>query len=209
MPAGRASPAAAVFFGLRNKNTPPDDLEMTRVFSPLVANQESTRPLSPGIRTETWSITINGDEVRELPNCDIANGAGLPWKLATWGSTLDASLLAKMWRTWPPLSHLEAHWSPKNQSITARNASLLFFISEGPQLRPAGGEDYEPVPALVGAEVADVKLLKRSRRIFSFNGVKLPKNGHGFLRVRGGRKGLAICRPPHVSRQCCTHLRSL
>jgi hypothetical protein len=41
-----------------------------------------------GIRTETWSITVNGDEVRELPFCDIASGNGLPWKLATWGSGL-------------------------------------------------------------------------------------------------------------------------
>src|SRR5262249_40490944 len=93
-------PAAALFYGPRKKKVPPDDLEMTTVFSPLVANQESTRPLTAGIRTEAWSITLNGDEVREIPLCDIASGSGLPWKLAIWGSVLDASLLGRMRRMW-------------------------------------------------------------------------------------------------------------
>jgi hypothetical protein len=80
--AGRSRvPAAAIFFGRRKKNAQPDDLEMTTVFSPLVANQEITRPPTTGTRTETWGITVNGDEVRELPLYEIGSGSGLPWKL--------------------------------------------------------------------------------------------------------------------------------
>ena len=84
--AGRSRvPAAAILFGLRKMKVQPDDLEMTTVFSPLVANQESTRPLSAGVRNETWSITVNGDEVREIPFCELASGHGLPWKLSDMG----------------------------------------------------------------------------------------------------------------------------
>jgi hypothetical protein len=44
--AGRSRvPAAALFYSPRKQKVPPDELEMTTVFSPLVANQESTRPL--------------------------------------------------------------------------------------------------------------------------------------------------------------------
>jgi hypothetical protein len=197
--AGRSRvPAAAIFFGLRKKNEQPDDLEMTTVFSPLVANQEPTRPLSSGTRTETWSITVNGDEVRELPLAEIALGSGLPWKLATWGSGLDASLLARMRRSWPTLDDLDAPWSPKNQSIAPKNSSQVFVVSEGQQLRGMGGDGYEAVSNLVGAKVADVKLLKGWRRVFSFKSFELPDNKDAFLRIRGGRKGLMVCRPPHL-----------
>ena len=197
--AGRAiAPAAAFFFRPRRPDENADDLEMTTVFSPMLANQETTRPRLSGVRNETWSITVNGDEVRELPLCEIASGSGLPWKLASWGSGLDASLLARLRRTWPVLDDFDAHWSPKNQSVTTKKPSQVFFMSEGPQLGQTQGEAYEAAPLLVGAEVADVNLLKGWRRIFSFNSVALPKNEHGFLRIRGGRKGLVICQPPHV-----------
>ena len=45
-------PAAAFCFGLRGKNELPDDLERTTVFSPLIANQEATRPVKAGVRNE-------------------------------------------------------------------------------------------------------------------------------------------------------------
>jgi hypothetical protein len=197
--AGRSRvPAAAILFGLRRENAQPDDLEMTTVFSPLVANQESSRPLTSGVRTETWSITVNGDEVREIPLCEIASGSGLPWKLTIWGSGLDASLLARMRRTWPTLDDLDAPWSPTNQSIAAKNASQVFVVSEGQQLRSIGGNGYEAVSNLIGAKVADVKVLKGWRRVFSFTSFQLPTNEGGFLRIRGGRKGLTVCRAPHV-----------
>jgi hypothetical protein len=61
-----------------------------------------------------------------------------------------------------------------------------------------GGDGYEAISSLVGVKVADVKLLKGWRRVFSFESFELPDNKDGFLRIRGGRKGLMVCRPPHV-----------
>src|SRR5207249_471914 len=113
--AGRAiAPAAAFFFRPRTLDETPDDFEMTVVYSPLLANQETTRPNFSRVRKETWSITVNGDEVRELPYCDIASGSALPWKLAIWGSLLDASLLARMQRKWDSLADMEAPWHRKS-----------------------------------------------------------------------------------------------
>src|ERR1035437_8322937 len=191
--AGRSRvPASAIFFGLRKKNEQPDDLEMTTVFSPLVANQEPTRPLSSGARKETWSITVNGDEVREIPLCDIASGRGLPWKLATWGSTLDASLLARMRRKWPSLEECEARWKPKLVKFVTdpKVPTQKFGVTQGLELRIKNGGDTEEaterdndlgegkakkkakldeVAEVRGKHKLDVKLLERVRRLFRFS----------------------------------------
>src|SRR5438477_490948 len=75
--------------------------------------------------------------MREIPCCEIAAGSGLPWKLATWGSVLDASLLARMGRKWPTLEECEARWNRKAEKFAAnpKVAEQHFGISEGLQLR--------------------------------------------------------------------------
>lgn len=197
--AGRSRvPAAALFYGLRKKKAPPDELEMTKVFSPLVANQESTRPLLPGIRTETWSITVNGDEVRELPFCDIASGSGLPWKLAGWGSGLDASLLGRLGRKWPRLKDFEARWKQSERTFSRNGELGVFGLAQGPDLGDAEKAGYEFVEELTGKRTLDVDMLKRLRHLFAFAGINFPSNVKHYLRQRGGWKGLPVCRPPHI-----------
>jgi hypothetical protein len=196
--AGRSRvPAAAILFGLRKNKEQPDDLEMTTVFSPLVANQEPTRPLSSGVRKETWSITVNGDEVREIPFCNIASGRGLPWKLATWGSVLDASLLARMGRKWPSLEECEARWKPKLVKFVAdpKVPTQKFGVTQGLELRVKNGgvteeankRDDDPgegkakkkakldeVAEVRGQRKLDMKSLDRVRRLFRFSEEHLP-----------------------------------
>jgi hypothetical protein len=220
--AGRSRvPAAAILFGLRKKNAKPDDLEMTTVFSPLVANQESTRPLSSGVRNETWSITVNGDEVREMSLCEIASGRGLPWKLATWGSALDASLLARMRRKWPSLEECEAKWKPKLARFVADSKvpTQNFGVTQGLELRVKNSKDageeadgaqkkpkLDEVSEVRGKHKLDVKLLDRVRRLFRFSNDELvavlggEDNGPDEAWCREGRGPLplAVCRPPHV-----------
>jgi hypothetical protein len=220
--AGRSRvPAAAILFGLRKKNAQPDDLEMTTVFSPLVANQESTRPLSSGVRMETWSITVNGDEVREIPLCEISKGHGLPWKLATWGSVLDASLLARMTRKWPSLEECEAKWKSKPARFVKDPKVPIqqLGVSEGLQLRikNGGGTEREvgeahkkvmldEVPDVRGQRKLDMKSLDRVRRVFRFSDkhlvAVLSGKGNdpdeGWCREGRGNLPLAVCRPPHV-----------
>ena len=194
-------PAAALFFGVRKRGSEPDDLEMTTVFSPLVANQESTRPLSAGNRKETWSITTNGDEVRELPYCDIASGSGLPWKLATWGSGLDAALLGRMRRKFSRLEAMEAPWHSRKKEFIVSDESQVFKVSEGLQLRGKDAKDeIQRVSAVAEKPVVDVVSLARFRRVFSFpreSTPKLPKGKEYALKGRTERP-LIISQPPHV-----------
>src|SRR5262249_47736652 len=90
-------PAAAFFYQLRNAALREmSENECVRVYSPLVANQEATRPAITGTRGELWSIVINASEIRDLPLAQIASGDGFPWKLATWGSELDVRLLRRL-----------------------------------------------------------------------------------------------------------------
>lgn len=194
-------PAAALFFRPLRGNAIADDLEVTTVFSPLVANQESTRPASHGIRTETWSITVNGDEVRELPLCDIESGSGLPWKLAIWGSGLDASLLARLGRKWPRLEDIEARWHSGKKRFVVSASSQIFKVSEGLQIRGKDTSDeIERVLAIAGKPTVDVVKLARYRRIFAFPSSsvpKLPKDKEYVLKGRAKRP-LTVCEAPHV-----------
>src|ERR1035441_862410 len=213
--AGRSRvPAAAILFGLRKKNERPDDLEMTTVFSPLVANQESTRPHSSGIRTETWSITINGDEMRELPLCDIASGSGLPWKLATWGSGLDKGLLAKLWRKFDSLGDCEADWKRAEKAFVFDTASgKVFGISQGLELRPSDGslirrrnkeavvEELESVLEVKGKSSLSMSALECVRRVFAFSQdmTNNVPDDEVWARKRSGKDlPLAVCYGPHV-----------
>ena len=197
--AGRAiAPAIALFFTPRRKHEVPDDLEMTTVFSPLLANQETTRPLVAGRRNETWSISVNGDEIREIPYCEIASGGGLSWKLATWGSNLDAALLSRMRRKWGRLEDIEAIWKQKDRTFIQNGVGGILAVAQGPDLGNSGNKGYKFVEELTEKRTVDVDMLKRLRNVHSFNGFDFPTNSKHYLRERGGWKGLPVCRPPHV-----------
>jgi hypothetical protein len=201
--AGRSRvPAAALFYSPRPEGETPDTDETITTFSPLVANQEATRPPEPGTRNESWNLIINGNEIRELPTVEVLGGSGLPWKIATWGSRADTQLLARLARKWPSLEKLEAPWDRKNRKFKDDAPHYLFGISEGLQLRPGGGgEATERVDEVREQELLDVDALKKLRHIFAFPKAALTPLGKGphFARVRGGvHLPLAVCRPPHV-----------
>ena len=77
---------------------------------------------------------MNGDEVRELPYCDISGGSGLPWKLATWGSVMDASLLARVQRKWERLEDCEARWKQTERAFVRNGEFGVFGVAQGPDL---------------------------------------------------------------------------
>jgi len=194
-------PAAAFCFGLRDKKAVPDDLEMTRVFSPLVANQEATRPVTTSVRNETWSLVVNGDEIRELPYCEIASGSGLPWKLATWGSALDKSLLDRLRYKFDLLGECEAKWHSGKKKFIGTESKHVFKISEGLQIRSKDTSDeVQRVPAVTGKNMVNVLALARYRRIFSFPSFALsalPKGREYALKGRTERPQI-VCQPPHI-----------
>ena len=184
-------PAAAFFYQFRNED--PREIsenECVRVYSPLVANQEATRPAGPGKRGESWSIVINASEIRDLPLAQVASGDGLPWKLATWGSELDVRLLRRLANRFPTVKQLEEEGR--------------LVVSEGLQLRAKSGEEnqeaLELVEEVVGKKQLDVDALKRLRHVFAF-----PQEAIVDVEpeLKYGRKGrvalpLSVCRPPHV-----------
>jgi len=184
--AGRSRvPAAAIFYTPRAEEAgEPSFDEYIAVCSPLVANQEPTRPVQAGTRTESWSLVVNGAEVRGIPARSVLKGNGLPWKLATWGSHLDARLLERV----------------SQRFLTLRDAMRLDLLvyAEGSQLRAAAGGEVERCEEVAGKQTINVKALEGLRHLFAFPIQALLSNKKNYLRLRGGKLGLDVCRPPHV-----------
>ncbi|NQU26018.1 MAG: N-6 DNA methylase [Candidatus Nealsonbacteria bacterium] len=191
-------PGAAFFYERRDGGTAPDEDEFIRTYSPLVANQEPTRPARSGERNESWSLVINASEVRDIPTAAITNGNGLPWKLATWGSSLDLRLLSKLKRLFHPLGDLD-------QTSRDPDRKGKIITSEGLQLRKERKSDEEEeevelVEEVVGKNRLDVTRLKRLRHVFSFPSDAIVPVELELKYVRKGRSELplSVCRPPHV-----------
>jgi hypothetical protein len=185
-------PAAAFFYEKRSDGLQElDEDEAVRVYSPLVANQEPTRPTITGKRNESWSIVVNASEIRDIPTIRVADGNGLPWKLATWGSTLDERLLNKLTNRFDSIGDLE------------RQGRII--ASQGLELRPAPRnedevKEVELVEEVVGKNILDVAPMKGLRHVFSFPPAAVVPLEAEFTHVRKGRAGLplSVCRPPHV-----------
>ncbi len=105
-----------------------------------------------------------------------------------WGSHLDLRLLQKVTARFKNIEELE-------------EAGLL-VISRGPELFSSStGDstyDVEHCDEVSGKKVLDVNPLARLRRIFAFPAEVVKDNVKEFLRARGGRRGLLVCRPPHI-----------
>lgn len=183
-------PAAALFFqprGRTNNEGAISSVETIAAYSPLVANQEATKPTSEKTRNESWSLVVNASEVRNLPRKEVLEGDGLPWKLAAWGSQLDVRLLSKLKSNFKAFDELE------------RDGMLV--LSQGPELRKrhvtSGPEKTKYCEEVVGKKKLDMNLLKKCWRIFCFPNGAFKDNRNHFLR-RGAAEGLEVCRPPHV-----------
>jgi hypothetical protein len=200
--AGRSRvPAAAFLFRQRRGEVSVEVLqhEYVRTYSPLVANQESTRPVVEHSRNGTWSLVINASEVHDISLARIISGAGRPWKIAIWGSHLDESLLDRLQRQFPSLGEVE------------RQKRLV--ASEGLQLRPIpdtktiAPEKLDHVPEVVGKNRLKPKALERLRQIFVFPADAIEKIGPTLSYARRGRVELplSVCRPPHVIVSAARH----
>jgi hypothetical protein len=193
--AGRSRvPAAAFFFCKRQAavSTESLDREYIRTYSPLVANQEPTRPVVERRRNETWSLVLNASEVRDIPLARVVNGAGRPWKLAAWGSHLDEKLLDRLRCRFLSIRDLE-----KDKRL---------IVSQGLELRPLpnpldkNAEAVDYVPEVVGKSKLNPSALKKLRNIFAFpaNALEIVGPEFSYVRKRGGILPLSVCRPPHV-----------
>ena len=187
--AGRSRvPAAAFFFGRRQGLSADVGNEYVTSFSPLVANQEVTRPVSSGERIATWSLLITANEMRDIPLAQLASGDGLPWKVAAWGAASDRRLLSRLSREFPTIDQLED--------------SKVLIVSEGLQLRfnPNGDDDLDAIPEVENKPLLVVSKLKRLRHVFSFPDAAISKvpSGKTFCREGRSKLPLSVCRPPHI-----------
>jgi len=187
--AGRfTAPAAAFFYRPRlNQKERVEEDESIRTYSPLVANQEATRPVAKEKRNESWSIVINASEIRDIPLLSVADGQALPWKLAFWGSHLDAKLLLSLRRRFKTIGEMEK----KN----------LITIAQGLELRPADAtEGVEPISLPASTRTTDVSKLEGMRAFFALPDwvmVPVPAD-HTHCRKGRAEGPLSVCHPPHV-----------
>ncbi len=191
--AGRSRvPAAALFYSVVDENAPDSLLpEEVSVYSPLVANQEATRPLRPRARRESWSLVVNASEVRHIPYRDVFTGNMLPWKTASWGSSWDNRLLRKLAESrFPAL----ADWADENAIV----------ISQGLELREESGErgaeQVEHHPELVGRWRLNMAALRKRRHLFAvptWARETIPK-AQAYVRKGRFEVPYRVCEPPHV-----------
>lgn len=178
-------PSASFFFTKPELESNHEFSSVVKVFSPLVANQEVTRPTDSGERVESWCIVVNEAEICDIDYNDILDGSGLPWKIASWGSHNDIRLLRRL-----PRVH-----STLEEVISRQEAIVL----QGPDLRShlveVGREKTEYQSELVDKLELNMSELARARHIFRFaKNMFQPCNLHYTRRTYG----LDVCRGPHV-----------
>ena len=182
------APAAAFFYRPRSQqDEAPGETGSIRTYFPLVANQEATRSTVDGRRNESWSIVINASEIRDISLESVSNGLGLPWKIAFWGSCLDAKLLRSLQRRFASIGEMERRG--------------LLFISQGLELRcEDASEHLEPVSLPVNAKTIDMRVLKGMRNFFSMPCQAVVSLSKELTHARKGRVNipLRVCQPPHV-----------
>jgi hypothetical protein len=186
-------PAAAFFYGPKPAGLEPPEDSRIAVYSPLVANQEATRPLGQGRRNDTWNLVLNANELRSIRTAEAASGSALPWKLAAWGSEFDQKLLRRLGRQFSSFKDLEK--------------GKVLVSAQGPELPGSpvrNGEvpsGYKAVPEIVGKKTIDMHRLRETGRLFVFPPDALVDVDPNFA-FASERHGitlpLSVCRPPHV-----------
>jgi len=181
--AGRAEvPAAAFFYRLRRSEEASEDAERILTFAPLVMNQESNRPDAFNRKKDTWSVVVNGSEIREVDARDAVQGEGLTWKLAMWGSHRDRRLLQAVRSHFDSLATVAGHRG--------------LAIHSGFEPRPTGTLIRE----LIGKKWIKKNSLRGFDRLFMFPESVFEPFPKRLAHARPGRDDLPIVvsRPPHV-----------
>ena len=182
------APAAAFFYRSRLPQAQTiDEDESIRTYSPLLANQEAIRPSADAGRDEAWSLVVNASEIRDIPTESVVDGQGLPWKIASWGSELDAKLIRTLRRQFRTIGDMQERG--------------LVTISQGLELRREDvAEDVERVLLPASAKTVDFSMLEGMRDFFA-----LPDQAMAGVpqELTHGRKGrvelpLLVCQPPHL-----------
>ena len=187
--AGRSRvPCAAFFYRVRpqvESDIASDERIIT--YAPFVLNQESNRPPHFNRKLDTWSVTVNSSELREIPIIEAVDGDALTWKLAMWGSYRDRRLL----------DSVKERFTDFEEVAKRRKLQAL----QGFELRDVHSTKAKTfVDELIDKYELLAERLRPFGRLFAFPSVALREipGNRAYLRNRGGMKPLIVCRPPHV-----------
>jgi hypothetical protein len=184
--AGRSEVPAAAFFYQKRPAAPNaiDEAERILTFAPLVAHQQPNRPTRFQRKVDTWTITVNGSELREVGIAEAIRGDALTWKLAIWGSYRDRRLLESV----------KARFREETVAIIAQRSGLQ--IHEGFQPRKRG----KHVPELVGKKRMKETAIRGLGDVFAFPDFAFEEFPAEWAYARRGRDKLpvTVSRPPHI-----------
>ncbi|HBO44276.1 MAG TPA: hypothetical protein DD670_10150, partial [Planctomycetaceae bacterium] len=183
--AGRSEVPAAAFFYRKRPDGPDviDETERILTFSPLVTDQKANRPSAFNQTVDTWTITINGNELREIGVVEAIRGDALTWKLAMWGSYRDRRLLESIGRRFP-----------MNLAKEAEKRGLN--IHSGFEPRRSGPKVQE----LFGKNRVKKNATRGVDHLFAFVKSMLETLPQELAHSRPGRADLpvVVSRPPHI-----------
>jgi len=158
------------------------------VYSPMVADQDSSRSQKPNKQKDAWNIPIDDSCISYLAPRVVADGDGLHWKVAMWGSHHDIRLLKRLERTFA------------EQTLADLCKTHGLVVSQGLELRKKNvSEEVEAIP-IAGSLKLEMARLKHCERIFVFPESALSEINASEAFVRKGRAQLplAASTPPHV-----------
>jgi hypothetical protein len=189
--AGRATlPAAAFFYSPRPQQPSlQSGQEVIETYSPFLATQPAAQGRKRK-RVAVWNLIVNASDLRELDYSEVLDGSSRPWKLAMWGSPIDARLLARVEGRFRTLAQYEKEG--------------LLLASQGLELRSeaaAKRERTEQHSELAGMPTLLVEPLKGRRHLFRFPQAVLQPldSNHTFVSLRAGfSRRFSVCKPPHV-----------
>jgi hypothetical protein len=190
--AGRATlPAAALFYSPALPEAAADSKSrMIETYSPMLANQPITRGSGGRRQKGIWSITVNSSEIREIDYRTVVDGRPTPWKIAMWGSAVDAKLLEQVQHRFPSLGQLED--------------DELLVVSQGPEFideKTATEETAERHAELIGKRTIVPERVKNRRFLYRFPDSAFESLGSAdvYVSKRGGvKRKLSVCPAPHV-----------
>ncbi len=144
-----------------------------------------------------WAITVSESDIHYVERAEVANGSAVPWKIAQWGCSLDPMILRFLDHQFTPLISYLKHWGFPSENLA--RAPEFKTLKEGED--PPNGWEY--LPEFVGIQKMDTKKFNRFDNkgiVFTLPNVALRRMAaaDSYLRKRGGRKGLAVCRGPHL-----------
>ncbi len=189
---GAINPAVCLFFGLKDQDQQvPDSIP---VYSPFAVEQILPRGSAGrvGRDKDIWQFVINECVIRDVSAGEIATGSNLPWKLAMWGTPRDRRLLHRISERFPSLdSFLESHELTVSEGLQLPNRHLPTDTLE---------KDYDPAPEVAGKKRLLMKNLRGAKQVHHFcdEYFTIIDSAAAFVRKRGGRLPLKVCRPPHI-----------